>query len=109
MAETATKSEEGAQPPAHPAGVAVDSTQLPGLRIQGERLKLERDNAQLQGELAQLASPWWRKGTIVATLTAIVAAVLPLTTAIRAHYEKEREIALQESKQAHEIRTGYLD
>lgn len=84
---------------------AVGSTELPNLRSEGERLKLERDNAQLRTEFAQLGKPWWRKGSVVTTLTAIVAAVVPVTTAVQAHYQKERELALQESKQAHEIRT----
>jgi hypothetical protein len=92
--------------------VAVASaigTELPNLRSEGERLKLERDNAQLRAEFAALTKPWWRKSWNVTTLTAIVAAVVPVTTAVEAHYGKERELALQESKQAHEIRTNYLD
>ena len=102
---------------------AQGSTELPNLRHESERLKLERDNAQLRAELAATtrpAAPWWRKGTIVTTLTAIIAAVIPVTTAVQAHYEKERELAMQaakqaheieleSSKQAHEIRTSYLD
>jgi hypothetical protein len=53
--------------------------------------------------------PWWRNGKLVATLTAVVAAIVPATTAIQEHYRNRRELALQESKQAHEIRTSYLD
>jgi len=34
---------------------------------------------------------------------------VPVTTAVQAHYQKEREIRLQESQQVHQIRTGYLD
>jgi hypothetical protein len=90
----------------------VGSTELPTLRSEGERLKLERDNAQLRAELAALGKPWWRqwrKGSVVTTLTAIIAAVVPVTTAVQAHYQKERELALEESKQAHAIRASYLD
>jgi hypothetical protein len=103
MSEAATSSGEvvGIQ--------AVGTMELPSLRSEGERLKLERDNAQLRAELAQLGKPWWHKGSVVTTLTAIVAAVVPVTTAVQAHYQKERELVLQESKQAHEIRTSYLD
>jgi len=90
------------------------------LRSEGERLKLERDVAQLRAELAQINRPWWRKGSIVATMTAIIAAVVPITTAVQQHYQKEREmaaaqsqkereLALQAAKQDHEIRTSYLD
>ena len=58
---------------------------------------------------ADSKAPWWRNGTLVATLTAIIAAVLPVTTAVQEHYRTNRELALEESKQANEIRTGYLD
>jgi hypothetical protein len=54
-------------------------------------------------------SPWWRSGSLIATLTAIVAAILPVTTAVQEHYRTSRELKLEESKQANEIRTGYLD
>ncbi len=87
----------------------VGSTELPSLRSESERLRLERDNAQLRAELAALSKPWWRKASVVTTLAAIAAAILPVTTAVQAHYEKERELALQEGKQSHEIRTSYLD
>lgn len=91
---------------------AVGSAELPNLRDEGERLKLERDVEQLRAEIVALRAPkppWWRRGTIVATLTTIIAAVVPVTTAVQAHYQKERELALESSKQAHEIRTSYLD
>lgn len=61
---------------------AIGIAELQSLRSEGERLKLERDNAQLRAELAVLDRPWWRKGSIVTTLTAIIAAVVPLTTAV---------------------------
>jgi hypothetical protein len=54
-------------------------------------------------------SPWWRNGSLVATLTAIVAAIVPATTAVQEHYRTNRELALEESKQANDIRTSYLD
>jgi len=88
------------------------SVELPSLRGEEERLKLECNIAQLQAELGRLRKPplpWWRRGAVVATLTTIIAAVIPVTTAVQAHYEKERQLALEESKQAHEIRTSYLD
>ncbi len=69
----------------------------------------ERDSAPPPPEGARLAPPWWRQGSVVTTLTAIVAAVIPVTTAIQEHFQKVRELALEESKQAHEIRTSYLD
>ena len=77
-----------------------------------ERLKLERDVEQLRAELVNLRegpAPWWKRGAIVTTMTALIAAVMPVTTAVQAHYQKERELVLQEGKQAHEIRTSYLD
>jgi hypothetical protein len=88
---------------------AVGSTELPSLRSESEQLRIERDNAQLRAELAALSKPWWRKGSVVTALAAIAAAILPITTAVQVHYEKERELALQEGKQSHEIRTSYLD
>jgi hypothetical protein len=91
---------------------AVGSSELPSLRHEGERLKVERDVEQLRAELAALRAPkppWWRQGSIVATMTAIIAAVIPVTTAVQGHYQKVRELALQASKQDHEIRISYLD
>jgi hypothetical protein len=78
----------------------VDGT-LESLQREGERLKQARDNEQFRQELRALSRgtpPWWRKGTVVTTLTALIAAIAPLTTAVHAHYEKERE-----------IRASYLD
>ena len=80
MAEAATGAREIVD-------IAADDTtagaharaELPSLRSEGEHLKLERDNAQLRAELAQLGNPWWRKGSIVTTLTALIAAVVPVT------------------------------
>lgn len=110
MAEVATNGGSVAEIPANDTGApGGGSTELSRLRSESEWLKLERDNAQLRAELAQLNRPWWRKGSIVTTLIAITAAVVPVTTAVQAHYDKERELALQQSKQAHEIRTSYLD
>jgi hypothetical protein len=110
MAEATTGAREIVDIAADGTTAGADGhAELPSLRSEGERLKLERDNAQLRAELAQLDNPWWRKGSIVTTLTALIAAVVPVTTAVQAHYQKERELALQESKQAHEIRTSYLD
>jgi len=50
--------------------------------------------------------PWWRKGSIVAMMTAIIAAVVPITTAVQQHYEKERELA---AAQAQKERAGDPD
>ena len=58
---------------------------------------------------AETRQPWWRSGTMVATLTAVLAAVVPVTTAVEEHYRTSRELALEASKQAHDIRTSYLD
>jgi hypothetical protein len=38
---------------------------------------------------------------VILALTAIVAPVLPLTTAIHEHFQKQREVALEEFKHAH--------
>jgi hypothetical protein len=91
---------------------AVGTTELLNLRGEEERLKMACDIEQLRAQLAALREPrqaWWRRGAIVTTLTGIIAAVVPVTTAVQAHYQKERELALQASKQDHEIRTSYLD
>jgi hypothetical protein len=109
MAEVATNASSAEAQANSASAPAVRSTELVTLRSESERLKLERDNAQLRAELAQLSRPWWRKGSIITTLTAIIAAAVPVTTAVQAHYEKERELALQKSKQDHEIRSSYLD
>ena len=84
------------------------------------QLRTALERTKLTQEIAQLATPWWRRAGIVTVVTALVAAVLPVTTAIQEHYQKERELAvadaqkqrelaLQEQRQVHEIRTSYLD
>ena len=91
---------------------AAGTVELPTLRDEEERLKMACEIEQLRAQLAALREPrqaWWRRGAIVTTLTGIIAAVVPVTTAVQAHYQKERELALQASKQDHEIRTSYLD
>lgn len=91
------------------AGGSVPLPDVAALQAEGERLKLLRDNQQLRAELAAIGKPWWRQAGIVTMLTALVAAIIPATTAVQAHFESKRELAIQESKQSHEIRTSYLD
>jgi hypothetical protein len=96
------------------------------LRTENAALKLQKENAQLSAEIRQLSSPdvsarpWWKSGTTITTLTAILAAVVPLTTAVQGWVQKSRELALEEAKQANaiamqrekqteDIRTGYLE
>lgn len=85
-----------------------------------EQLKQQKERLELTAQIAALAAPWWRKASLVATMTAIVAAILPVKTAIEEHYASEREfvlqrvrqqndIAMQQVKQEHEIRMAYLD
>lgn len=71
----------------------IDSTQL---ELENERLQLEND------KLRALGCEWWRRGTVIIALTAIVAGVWPATSAIRAGYDVERDLALETSKQRHE-------
>jgi hypothetical protein len=85
-----------------------------------EQLKQQKERLELKAQIAALAAPWWRKASLVATVTALVAAILPVKTAIEEHYASEREfvlqrvkqqndIAMQQVKQEHEIRMAYLD
>lgn len=71
----------------------TDSTQL---ELENERLQLENDT------LRALGGEWWRRGTVIIAMTAIVAGVWPATSAIRASYDVERALALEASKQRHE-------
>jgi hypothetical protein len=96
-----------------------------------EQLKQQKERLELKAQIGALTAPWWRKASLVATMTAIVAAVLPIKTAIEEHYTSERayatqqakqesdlalqrakqqnDIAIQQAKQEHEIRMAYLD
>ncbi len=84
-----------------------------------ERLKQQKERIELTAQIAALTAPWWRKAGLIATMTAIIAAVLPVTTAIQEHYESEREfvlqqtrqqteLALQQARQDNDIRLAYL-
>jgi hypothetical protein len=92
-----------------------------------ELSQLRAENAQLRaamqaqsGAAVSPARPWWKSSATITTLTAIVAAVVPLTTAVRGWVQKNRELALESQKQANaiamqrerqveDIRTSYLD
>lgn len=68
-----------------------------------DKLKLQKQRLELQAQIDALSTPWWRKASLIATMTAIIAAVLPVTTAVQKHYENERELSLQEARQATEL------
>ena len=69
-------------------------------QLQAEKEELELENTELR---MRLRGGWWRRGAVVIAITTILAAVAPVTSAIRAHFEIERDLALQESKQQHEM------
>jgi hypothetical protein len=72
---------------------------LAQLRAENALLKLRKENAQLLAEtraLATPASPWWKNRATIVTLTAIVTAVVPLTTAVQGWMQKSRELAVEE-------------
>lgn len=52
---------------------------------------------------------WWKDPTTITLLVAIVAAVPPLTTGIQAYFHSRNQLALEKSKQLHELRQKYLD
>ncbi len=68
-----------------------------------EKLKLQKQRLELKAQIDALTAPWWRKASLIATMTAIVAAVLPVTTAVQKHYENEREFVLQQQQQEAEL------
>jgi len=55
------------------------------------------------------ALPWWKSGATITTLTAIVVASVPVTTAVQGWVQKNRELALEDRKQTENIRTSYLE
>jgi hypothetical protein len=63
------------------------------------RLRNEKELIELRSKIEELSAPWWRRAGVIATVTALAAAVLPITTAIQEHYRNEREFALQQAKQ----------
>jgi hypothetical protein len=68
-----------------------------------EKLKLQKQRLELKAQIGALSAPWWRKASLIATMTAIIAAVLPVTTAVQKHYENEREFVLQQQRQSTEL------
>jgi hypothetical protein len=82
-------------------------------------LRLEKEAAELRRSLKELSRPWWRSWNVTA-ITALVAAVIPVTTGVQAYFQKEKELALdlqkhqalltlEKEKQTEQIRAGYLD
>ena len=98
----------------------ADDSKVAKLRNENARLILEKENATLRAEIGAIAAPWWRKSSTVTLIAAILAAIMPATTAVQGHFQKERELALEEKKQRHamdlererqteQIRNAYLD
>jgi hypothetical protein len=77
---------------------------LAQLRADNALLKLRKENAQLLADARALDAPaspvppWWKHGATIVTLTTIVAAVVPLTTAVQGWMQTSRELALEELK-----------
>jgi hypothetical protein len=69
-----------------------------------ENAVLKRRNAQLVADTRMLSTapspilPWWKSNATIITLTAIVAAVVPLTSAVHGWVQTNRELALEEAK-----------
>lgn len=64
------------------------------------RLKLE--TAKDESERVKLSRPWWRSWNITA-LGALLAAIAPTTAGVTGYFEKQKQLALEEQKQRHEI------
>jgi hypothetical protein len=84
------------------------------------RLRFENETSELRAKLQKQIQPWWRKSSSVATIAAIIAAILPVTTAVQGWVQKDREIALEQSKftqnialererQSEQLHTAYLE
>jgi hypothetical protein len=74
-----------------------------------DHLKQQKERAELRAQIAALTAPWWRKASLITMMTAIIAAVLPITKMIEEHYRNEREFALEVAKEQNELRMAYLD
>jgi hypothetical protein len=88
---------------------APQDDDLAKLQAESDRLKLRKEHALLRSEIAALGLPWWRKASSVTVITALIAAVIPVTAAVQGYYQKQKELALEEAKQSEQMRTGYLD
>lgn len=64
------------------------------------RLQLER--ATVERDLAKLSKPWWRSWNITA-LGAFLATIAPATAGVTGYFDKQKQLALEEQKQRHEI------
>jgi hypothetical protein len=73
------------------------------------QLRKQKEQTELTAQIAALTAPWWRRAGLITAMTAIIAAVLPVTKMIEEHYRSKRELALQEAKQDNDIRVAYLD
>ena len=77
-----------------------------------ELTQLRAENAQLRAKIGGASTPalpWWKSGATITTLTAIVVASVPVTTAVQGWVQKNRELALEDRKQTENIRTSYLE
>ncbi len=52
---------------------------------------------------------WWTRPTFIAFLTAIVASIAPITTALQTWITARGQVALEQQKQVHAMRQQYLE
>ena len=78
----------------------------------GRQLDLEEKLVALEERLAASSGrdrPWWRSPKAVTTLGAIIAAVIPLNTAIQGWWSSYRDLQTKQLNQSHEVRRAYID
>ena len=61
-----------------------------------------------KGVLPEPQMPWWKKTGPVAAIASVIAATVPITTAVWANIEKTKELELQRSKDSQEAKMEEL-
>jgi hypothetical protein len=74
-----------------------------------EHLKQQKERAELRAQIAALTAPWWRKASHITVITAIIAAILPITKMIEEHYRNKRDFAQAVAREQNTLRMAYLD
>jgi hypothetical protein len=83
----------------------------PDEELEQEKRKelLRLDIAKAKVERSAVVAPWWRNGKWITALTAILAAVVPATTAVSGCYTQRLQVELATVEQTEKIRSSYLD
>jgi hypothetical protein len=87
------------------SGAPLAEAELANLRVEVERLRLKGEISAMQGGLR----PWWRQGRSITAAIGLVAAIIPITTAVKGFFDERATRDAAGRTRVQEARDRYLD